>query len=153
MAVRKETVKRQFSEAFPAVLEPGERVITGTLAQSGPTPWLAGAIGILIMVLAGMRIYFLAVTDRRVLFMRASMLTSRPKGLAWADPRGAATVADVVADAKLWNHFVYLRPGQKRLRLNVHRFWRDELKEVLEALSIPTPGAAAPPPPPPPAAP
>ena len=36
MAVRKETIKQQFSEAFPAVLEPGERVIGGAYGVSGP---------------------------------------------------------------------------------------------------------------------
>lgn len=36
MAVRKETIKQQFNEALPAVLEPGEQVLGGAYGVSGP---------------------------------------------------------------------------------------------------------------------
>jgi hypothetical protein len=160
MAVRRETVKKQFGEALAnGGLEPGEQIVAGVLSQSGPTPWLTGAIGLVFMLLLGMKYYFIAVTDRRVLFAQASLMSARPKGVvAWADPLGAGVVSDVDASAKLWSHFRYQRPGQpKATRFNVHRVWREDLQQVLAAMqagpgSQPVPPAIlqSPPTPPPP---
>ncbi|MGZ4152901.1 MAG: hypothetical protein ACXVQ0_00290 [Actinomycetota bacterium] len=139
MAFRKATVHQQFSEAIARVLEPGERIEAGVLSQSGPTPWLMGAIGVLVMLLMGMRYYFIAVTDRRVLFFSASLLTVKPRALAWADPRGAGTISDIDADAALWSHFKYACPGESRVtRFNVHRMWRDELRDLLTSMATPS---------------
>jgi len=149
MAFRKATIKEQFDRTLAQMLEPGEQVRAGVLSQSGPTPWLAGAVGMLMMLILGMRYHFVAVTDRRVVFMKASMLSGRPQGLDWADARETGSVSDVDADASLWSHFRYARPGDgKTIRFNVHRIWRDELRDVLVAMTAP---AAAIPPPPPPA--
>jgi hypothetical protein len=53
VAVRKETNKQQFSEALPAVLEPGERVLGGV---SGPNPlWVQGLLGLAGFLIFGMR--------------------------------------------------------------------------------------------------
>ncbi|MDP9330552.1 MAG: hypothetical protein M3P11_07960 [Actinomycetota bacterium] len=82
MAVRKAKIKQQFAAALSSLLQPEEQVRAETFAQSGPSPWLVGVFGWLIMLLAGSRPYFIVVTNRRALFMRASMLTTRPKGLA-----------------------------------------------------------------------
>ena len=38
MAVRKDTIKQQFTEALPPVLEPGELVLGGAYGVSGPNP-------------------------------------------------------------------------------------------------------------------
>jgi hypothetical protein len=150
MAVRKETIKQQFTQALPSVLEPGERVEAATYLVSGPSPmWVAGIFGVIGMLLLNVRYYFVAVTDRRVIFYAASFWSGRPKGLAWADPRGSVSISDVVTDAKLWNHLSYARPGLgKPLRLNVHTFWREEMKAVVAVLTTPpAPGAWMPPPP------
>ena len=53
MAFRRAKIKEQFDAAIPAVLEPGEQVQAETLSQSGPSPWLAGLIGWIVMLLAG----------------------------------------------------------------------------------------------------
>ncbi len=145
MAVRKEAIKQQFTEALPAVLEPGEQVQSGAYLVSGPSPmWVAGLLGLIGILLFNVRYYYLAVTDRRVIFYAASFWSSRPKGFAWADPRGSVAISDVVTDAKLWNHMLFSRPGAaKPLRLNVHAFWREEMKGVVAAL---THGSLPPPP-------
>jgi hypothetical protein len=151
VAVRKETIKKQFEDALPSVLEPGEQLVAATYCVSGPSPlWVTGLLGLLGMLLFGVRYYYLAVTDRRVVMMRASFWTSRPAGLAFADPRGSVTISDVDADAKLWNHLLFAMPGQKPLRLNVHAWWRDEMKQVVAALGDPQAAAPGTPPPPPP---
>ncbi len=141
MAIRKDTIKKQFDAALPALLEPGEQVQAQTLTQSGPTPWLMGAIGIFIMLAMGMRYYFMVVTDRRVLFMKASMWSQRPKGLAWADPRSAVALSDVDANAVLWSHLKYRKADGSEIRLNFHRLWRDELQAAVSVLSAPPPPA------------
>src|SRR5205823_10919902 len=86
------------------------------------------------------RYYFIVVTDRRVVFMKASMFTGRPKGLAWADPRGAAQISDVDLDNAVWSKFRYRRPEGKEVRINVHRFWREDGQQVVAVLQ----GQAAP---------
>ncbi len=160
MAMRKETIKKQFMEAVLAVLEPGEQIVAGTFCISGPSPWLMGAFGVLVMLLMGQRYYFVFLTDRRVIFMKASLLTSRPKGLAWADPRGQQAISDAVMGAKLWSHAMYNRPNVKALRLNFHAFWKEEARALVaqlpaagQAQAVPQQMAPPPPPPPPPPAP
>jgi len=136
MAFRKATIEEQFDSAIAGVLEPGEEVRAGVLTQAGPTPWLTGAIGIVLMLALGMRYYFVAVTDRRVIFFGASLMNVKPTKLGWADPIGTGTLSDVDAGAALWSHFKYQRPGDaKATRFNVHRMWRDELQQVLSAAS------------------
>jgi hypothetical protein len=145
MAFRKETIKQQFGEALPTVLEPGERVDVGFLTVSGPSPWLtAGIFGYLGMLLMGARWYFVTLTDRRIVFMKVSMASGRPAGLAWADPRRSGAVSDVNLEGKVWSRVRYQRPEGKSVRLNIQRFWRGEGAEFVKLLE----GSAAPPPPP-----
>ena len=156
MAFRRENIKRQFGEAQQQYLEPGERVKAGGFTQAGPSPWLASGIGLLIMYLMGMRAYYIVVTDRRVLFLRASMLSGRPQGLAFADPRSSVSAEDV-KPGKIWSKLQYRRADGKPLRLNFHRIWREEFQAVVDALRSPVEpstaadGSPAIPPPPAPA--
>jgi hypothetical protein len=145
MAIRKETIKKQFMEVLPAALEPGEQMQAGTFCVSGPNPMLSqGLLGVIGMLLFGMRWYFVAVTDRRVVFLKASYWTGRPSGFAWADPRSSVSVSDVNMSAKVWGHFRYTSPTKPSpLRLNVQRFWLDEGSAVVAALA-PTSAAPSP---------
>jgi hypothetical protein len=173
VAVRKETIKQQFNEALPAVLEPGERVLGGAYGVSGPNPlWAQGLFGLAGFLIFGMRYYYVALTDRRLIFMNASFWSSRPKGFAWSDPRDSVTISDLQTDNKLWNWGKISSPTKQNLRMNFHAFWRPELKAMGDLLAdlivgprlasgaagdpAPSagPGPTAPPtPPPPPAAP
>lgn len=147
MAVRKQTIQAQFAEALAPVLEPGEQVAAGVMSQTGPSPWLAGAIGIVIMLLLGARWYYVAATGSRMIVMKASMWTGRPKGgLAWADPLGSVRLSDVVTGAKVWQSFKLTRPGSSEpLRFNVSKIiWKDEYVQLVSALqsgSVPPPPA------------
>jgi hypothetical protein len=136
VAIRKETIRQQFADAAASELEPGERVIAGMLGSTGPSPWLSsafGLLGVVVFALLGMRPYFMTVTDRRVLLMKASMTSNRPGGLAFADERSAVQVTRIKA-GKVWSVLTYQRPNGKRLTLNVHRLWRDDMEAVAEAL-------------------
>ena len=136
MAIRKETIKQQFNEALPAVLEPGEQVLGGAYGVSGPNPlWAQGLLGLLGFLIFGMRYYYVALTDRRLIFMNASFWTSRPKGFAWSDPRDSVTISDLQTDNKLWNWGKFSSPTKQNLRLNFHAFWRPELKAMGDILA------------------
>ena len=131
MAISKQKIKQQYEAALPELLEPGERVLASTLSLTGPSPWLAGG---LLGMATGQRNYYVVVTDRRVLFMKGTVSTGKPQGLAWADPRGAATVHDVDIENKVWSKFRYQPPGGKDIRFNIHRLWRDEGAAVVAAM-------------------
>jgi hypothetical protein len=136
MAVRKETIKQQFSAALPAVLEPGEQVQGGAYCVSGPNPlWAQGLLGMAGYFIFGMRYYYVALTDKRVIFMNASFWTGRPGGLAWSDPRDAITISNLQTDNKLWNWGLYSSPTKENLRLNFHAFWRPEIKALGDLLA------------------
>ena len=133
MAFRKETIRQQFSDALAPVLDPGERVVAAGYAVSGPSPWLTGALGIVLMLALGMRYFYVAVTDRRVLLMKASLMTQKPKGLALAFPVTAVKVA-AVNRAGVWSNLKLQPPSGKQMRLNFHRIWREEMDQVAKAI-------------------
>ena len=134
MAIRKEKIKEQFQAVIPPALEPGEQVLGGTYCQTGPSPWLQGGVGLLIMLLMGAKWYYLAVTDRRLLWFRASMWTQRPKGSVEAEPRSSVQLHDVDVDNVVWSKFRLQRPTGKDVRVNVHRFWREEVQQLVGVL-------------------
>jgi len=152
MAFRKEKIKEQFNAVIPPALEPGEQVLGGVYCQTGPSPWLQGGVGLLIMLLMGAKWYYLVVTDRRLLWFRGSMWTQRPKGQVEADPRRQVQIHDVDVDNVIWSKFRVQRPTGKDVRVNIHRIWRDEVQALMPLLTAQPaqpgqPGAQLPPPP------
>jgi hypothetical protein len=170
VAVRKETIKQQFNESLPAVLEPGERVLGGAYGVSGPNPlWVQGLLGLARFLLFGMRYYY-ALTDRRLIFMNASFWTSRPQGLRVVRPAGLDHDQPPANRQQALELGRISSPTKQNLRMNFHAFWRPELKAMGDLLADrvvgprlapgaagdPAPsagqGPAAPPAPPPPSA-
>src|SRR2546430_14295670 len=120
MAIRKEKIKEQFNAVIPAALEPGEQVLAGTYCQTGPSPWLQGGIGLLIMLLMGAKWYYIVATDRRLLWVRASMWTQRPRGGApEADQRSAVQIHHAGREHGLWGKFPAPRPAGQDPPVNV----------------------------------
>lgn len=68
-------------------LEPGEQIQAVFMAQTGPTPWLAGAIGAVIyMFIAKYKV--VAVTDRAIVMLKAGAFSpSKPKEVLARLPR------------------------------------------------------------------
>ena len=97
--------------------------------------WAQGLLGLAGFLIFGMRYYYVALTDRRLIFVNASFWTSRPKGFAWADPRDSITISDLQTDNKLWNWGRISSPTKQNLRLNFHAFWRPELKAMGDLLA------------------
>jgi len=135
VAVRKETIKQQFNEGLPAVLEPGERVLGGAYGVSGQPRVGPGSARTRRVPDLRLRYYSVALTDRRLIFMNASFWTSRPKGFAWSDPRDSITISDLQTDNKLWNWGKISSPTKQNLRMNFHAFWRPELKAMGDLLA------------------
>jgi hypothetical protein len=105
-------------------------------ASRGRTPcWPRVLLGLAGFLIFGMRYYYVALTDRRLIFMDASFWTSRPKGFAWSDPRDSITISDLQTDNKLWNWGKISSPTKQNLRMNFHAFWRPELKALGDVLA------------------
>jgi len=154
MAVRKTKVKEQMDAAMGSMLEAGEHQLAAVRTIAGPSPWLAeGFLGILWQFLV--KYYYVVVTERRVLFIKFGRMTGRPKNLAFAEQRAPGLLVDSKV-SKLWSWFkIHSSTQNKDLRLNVDRYWREEMTQVLAQLEQPgaaVPGTATPPPPPPPSA-
>lgn len=136
MALPKETIERLFDDAVRPLLEPGERVLAGVFAAPGPSPLRVGFLGAAVQAARGQGDLWMALTDRRALFVRAAFMTQKPKGLAWADARAAVEIAEPHLDERSgWDWFVYLRPDADPLRLNVSLVWREELRTIAAELS------------------
>jgi hypothetical protein len=55
-------------------------VLGGANGVSGPNPlWAQGLFGLAGFLIFGMRYYYVALSDRRLIFMNASFWTSRPQ--------------------------------------------------------------------------
>jgi hypothetical protein len=81
-----------------------------------------------------MRGYYVAVTDRRVILIRATLWRSRPAGLAFAEPLAGVEVTHVKSRV-VWSSLRYRRPDGKRMRLNFHRVWRNDMRAVMASLN------------------
>ena len=127
MSTRKDTIRQRFDAVIASLVEAGEQPVAGAVVTSGPSPWLIGPLL--------QHMYFIEVTDRRVLFIKVSKGTASPKGLAWADPRDSVQVHDVAMDHGLNRKFRYRRSNGEDIRINVDRFWREDGQAVVAALT------------------
>lgn len=139
MAVPKEVVRDKFEPFLLSFLEPGERVVAAAFVIPGPSPMAIGFIGALVQLAQGQGDLWMCVTDRRVLFARATFMTQKPKAFAWADSRHAVEIAEVHAEERHgWNWFVYARPGESPMRFNFSVVWEEEFAAIVDSLSSPT---------------
>lgn len=126
---KKEEIRERFDAVIASLMEAGEQPVAGAVVMTGPSPWLIGPVL--------QRMYFIEVTDRRVLFIKFSKSAASPKGLAWADPRDSVQVHDVAMDRRLYvfGKFRYRRSNGKDIRINIDRFWREDGQAVVAALT------------------
>jgi len=138
VALPKEKVRELFETAMPAFFEPGEWVATAAFVIPGPSPMAIGFVGAAIQAARGKGDLWMAVTDRRVIFVRSAFMTQKPNGFAWADARHAVQIGEVHAEERSgWNWFAYRRPDGEVLRLNFGITWDEEFTAMVEALSSP----------------
>jgi hypothetical protein len=135
MAVRKETIKKQANEMVAQALQPGEQIVSGVYAITGPSPWLMNQLGLLGQFFIDY--YYVAVTQQQIIFVKMNRMSNRPKEIAFTAPLQSVQISDYRRNA-MWSSFRYNVPtAAKPLRLNVHRIWRQELDALAGAFGVP----------------
>jgi hypothetical protein len=135
MAVRKETIKKQANEMVVQALQPGEQIVSGVYAITGPSPWLMNQLGLLGQFFIDY--YYVAVTQQQIIFVKMNRVSNRPKEIAFTAPLQSVQISDYRRNA-MWSSFRYNVPtAAKPLRLNVHRIWRQELDALVGAFGVP----------------
>jgi hypothetical protein len=135
MAVRKETIKKQANEMAAQAVQPGDQIISGVYAITGPSPWLINQLGLLGQFFVDY--YYVAVTRQQVIFVEMNRMSNRPKEIAFTAPLQSVQISDYRRNA-MWSSFRYNVPtAPKPLRLNVHRIWRQELDALVGAFGVP----------------
>lgn len=149
MAIRRAKQKQQVIEKLSQVAPPGEQFIACVHVETGPSPWLNAIfdeVPVLGLVVALTRkFYFLTLTNTSVVVNSASRFTNRPGEVVAAYPIPAFPVSRIKR-ATVWSSmYVEMTPGTKPTRLNIHRYWRGELDQLLAALpqaQVPAQGGA-----------
>jgi hypothetical protein len=164
VAVRRKTIKLRVAPALERVMEPGDRIIAGMSAMTGPAPLLDLAAGLpavaVLFVSIGARTaatalwgalaswllstalqfsrrpVFVAVTEHQLICFRLSRIGSEPTRLLFCAPLIAVSMISVGRGVPRWRSVRYSGPGAEgpSLRLNVFGRWRRDLDEVLLAL-------------------
>ncbi|QMU75205.1 hypothetical protein GXW83_04970 [Streptacidiphilus sp. PB12-B1b] len=138
MAIRRAKQKQQVIEKLSQSAPPGETFIACVHVETGPSPWLNAIfdeIGPLGLIVAFTRkFYFLTLTNTSVVVNSASRWTNRPGEVVAVYPRHELPVSKVNR-AMVWSRLhLHLPNRPKPTRLNVHRYWRDELDQLLAVL-------------------
>ncbi|MEY9963234.1 hypothetical protein ABIA33_001267 [Streptacidiphilus sp. MAP12-16] len=137
MAIRRAKQKAQVIEKLSQVAPAGETFIACVHAESGPSPWLNAIfddIPVVGLVVALTRkFYFLTLTNTSIVVNSANRFTNRPGEVVAVFPREAFPVSRIKR-ATVWSSMYVQLPGQSKPgRLNVHRYWRTELDQLIEA--------------------
>ncbi|MCO6010889.1 hypothetical protein NE236_38625 [Actinoallomurus purpureus] len=134
MAIRKETIKQQANQMVAQAMQPGDQIISGVYAITGPSPWLMNQLGLLGQFFIDY--YYVAVTHQQVIFVKMNRMSNRPKEIAFAAPLQSVRISDYRRNS-LWSSFRYAVPNApKPIRLNVHRIWRQELDALVGAFGV-----------------
>ncbi len=135
MAIRKATQKAQVIEKLATFVPAGERYIATVHAETGPSPWLNSLfdqvplLGIIISLTR--QFYFFTLTDQAVIVNSANRFTNRPGDVVVVYHRNQVP-GSRVNRAGLWSKFYFQFPNRaKPVRLNVHRYWRTEMDQLV----------------------
>jgi len=140
MAIRRATQKQQVMEKLASVAPPGEQFIACVHTETGPSPWLNAVfdripfLGLIIALTR--RYYFFTLTNTSIVVNSASRWTNRPGDVVASFPRHSFPVTKYNR-AAVWSAFwVHLHDANKPTRMNVHRFWRNELDQLSGAFPV-----------------
>jgi hypothetical protein len=148
LAIRRAKQKQQVIEKLSSVAPAGETFIACVHCETGPSPWLNALfdeVPVLGLVVAlTRRFYFLTLTNTSIVVNSANRFTNRPGDVVAAFPRDAVPVSRVKR-AAVWSSLYLQFPGEgKPTRLNVHRYWRGELDQLIAAFPAQLTAEAAP---------
>src|SRR5205823_8041409 len=113
------------------VLEPGERITAGAMAQTGLNMGWAAVVGALLTALVT-RYWFLVATDRRFIALSAS---KKPKGIDWAEPLGQVGIQEHKV-GKLWSVLELRRSDGSTIKYRyLQRLWAQDMAQLVQQLS------------------
>lgn len=147
MAIRRAKQKAQVISKLSQAAPPGETFIACVHCETGPSPWLNSLfdeVPFLGLVIALTRkFYFLTLTNTSVIVNSANRFTNRPGEVVVVYSRDHFPMTKAKR-ARVWSS-IYLQfaPEGKPKRLNVHRYWRQELDQLMAAFPA-TPEVEAP---------
>ncbi|MFE9422592.1 hypothetical protein ACFYNO_06480 [Kitasatospora sp. NPDC006697] len=134
MAIRRAKQKAQVIEKLSQMAPPGEQFIACVHVETGPSPWLNAifdeipAVGLIVALTR--KFYFLTLTSNSVVVNIANRFTNRPGDVVAVFPRHAFPVSRVKR-ATVWSSmYLQLPTDSKPKRLNIHRYWRNELDQL-----------------------
>jgi hypothetical protein len=141
MAIRRAKQKQQVIEKLSSVAPAGETFIACVHCETGPSPWLNALFdevpGLGLVVALTRRFYFLTLTNTSIVVNNANRFTNRPGDVVAVFPRDAVPVSRVKR-AAVWSSLYLQFPNDsKPTRLNVHRYWRGELDQLVTAFPAP----------------
>jgi hypothetical protein len=133
MAFRKEKMLEDIRTATSTALEPGEQARVHAYGLSGPSPWLSGGlIGIITQFMT--KYYAIALTDRRLIFIRANRYSQKPKGVEISDAVSAIKLQQF-RPGTFWNKLKFNDSSGRQMRVYLDRRWKQEATDIANALS------------------
>lgn len=143
MAIRRAKQKQQVIAKLREVAPPGEEFIAVVHCETGPSPWLNAIfdeVPLLGLIVALTRkFYFFTVTSEHVVLNSANRFTNRPGEVLGSWPRTGFPISGVKR-GRVWSvAYVQFAGGSKPTRLNIHRYWRNEFDQLLNAVNANNP--------------
>jgi hypothetical protein len=137
MAIRRAKQKQQVMEKLAQQAPAGEQFIACVHTETGPSPWLGALLDEIpivgLVVQLSRKFYFFTLTNTSVVVNAANRFTNRPGEVVAVFPRHQFPVSNFNR-AAVWSKFYIQFPGQdKPTRLNIHRYWRQELDQLAQA--------------------
>jgi hypothetical protein len=121
-------------------LEPGEQMLGGTRAHTGPSDWLRFIPRVGSIIALVQTHYYVMLTDRRVIFCGVSYWGKRPSSIRFVVPRAGVQASGYTAGA-LYPSFLFSSPARpKPMRVRIRSMWEPETLRILGALGMPLPG-------------
>lgn len=147
MAIRRAKQKAQVIEKLSQMAPPGEQFLACVHCETGPSPWLNALFDEVPLVGAIIaftrKFYFLTLTNTSVVVNSASRWTNRPGDVVASFHRDQFPITSAKR-GKVWSVlFVQFQGQAKPTRLNVHRYWRNEMDQLLAATPAKIEGEAA----------
>jgi hypothetical protein len=144
-------IKRRANAALFQIIDPDDQIVAGTWALTGPPVWLdlLHAVGLLKFVpllgqfvppvdllvpVVGRRTY-VAVTRRRMIFIRLSWPKNKPRQVVLDVPVSAVRISGNRRGLAL-DSVRYSGPGDSHLGVSTPRHWRFDFDEVLAAMHV-----------------
>ncbi|MCC9309393.1 hypothetical protein LN042_20295 [Kitasatospora sp. RB6PN24] len=145
MAIRRAKQKAQVIEKLSQMAPPGEQFIACVHVETGPSPWLNAVFeeipGLVLIIALTRNQYFLTLTNTSVVVNAASRWTNRPGDVLAVFPRHAFPISRVKRRSIWSSAYLQLPTDSKPKRINIHRYWRNELDMLSAAFP---PGAIDP---------